>query len=231
MKSILKKKAVKLRRKGLSYSEILKQIPVAKSTLSLWLRSVNLSTEQTQRLTEKKLLAIQKGSQSRRAWRVTKTKFIKEQAHLEIKNKIRKIDNRDLLLMGIMLYWAEGAKDKEYNPGQSVIFSNSDPQMIKLFLRWINNCLQITNENIKFSIYIHENHKHVIENVKAFWSNKTGFPIGEFDKIYYKKHKIKIHRKNIKESYNGLLRIRILKSSAINRKISGWIEEINNIAG
>ena len=58
MKTLLKERAIKLRREGLSYSEILQKIPVAKSTLSLWLRSIGLSKKQVQRLTEKKLLAI-----------------------------------------------------------------------------------------------------------------------------------------------------------------------------
>ncbi len=226
MKVLLKEQAINLRREGLSYSEILQKIPVAKSTLSLWLQSVELSKKQTQRLTEKKLLAIQRGSQTRRNWRVTTTKLIKKQAYLEIKKKIKKIDTKALWLMGIMLYWAEGAKDKEYKPGQSVIFSNSDPLMIKLFLRWLHICLQIPIENIQLSIYIHENHKQNIEKIITFWSYTTGFSIRKFDKIYYKKHKVKIHRRNIEENYHGLLRIRIRKSSALNRKITGWIEGI-----
>ena len=114
MKEEIKTKAINLRREGLSYSEILKKIPVAKSTLSLWLRSVNLTKRQNQRLTEKKLLAIKKGGQSRKNWRLLNTQQIKEQAFLEAKKKIKKIDARDLWLMGIMLYWAEGSKEKEY---------------------------------------------------------------------------------------------------------------------
>ncbi len=41
----LRKKAIDLA-KGKTYSEILKDIPVAKSTLSLWLRWVGLSVRQ-----------------------------------------------------------------------------------------------------------------------------------------------------------------------------------------
>jgi hypothetical protein len=226
MKVRLKDRAINLRREGLTYSDILQRIPVAKSTLSLWLRSVKLSKKQTQRLTEKKLLAIQKGGQSRKNWRLSATKSIKKQAHLEIKKKIKRIDTRDLWLMGIMLYWAEGAKDKEYRPGQSVIFSNSDPLMIEVFLKWLDICLQIPNKNIQFSIYIHENHQHNIEKVKTFWSNATGYSMEKFDKIYYKKHKVIIYRRNTEENYHGLLRIRIRKSSALNRKISGWTEGV-----
>lgn len=54
-KTLEKLKAIKLRREGLSYREILRYVPVAKSTLSLWLRDVGLAKRQTQRLTKKDL--------------------------------------------------------------------------------------------------------------------------------------------------------------------------------
>ena len=38
-----KAKAVALRKKGLSYNDILKQVPVAKSSLSLWLKDLPLT--------------------------------------------------------------------------------------------------------------------------------------------------------------------------------------------
>jgi orotate phosphoribosyltransferase-like protein len=41
-----KEKAVELRRKGLSYKEILKQVPVAKSSLSLWLKDLPLTKDE-----------------------------------------------------------------------------------------------------------------------------------------------------------------------------------------
>ena len=58
-------KALELRRKGLTYKEILKQVPVAKSTLSLWLREVGLSKTQKQRITQKQIKASQRGGDTR----------------------------------------------------------------------------------------------------------------------------------------------------------------------
>ena len=55
IKNELKSKAIELRKQGFSYSEILKQIPVAKSTLSVWLKNVGLSKKQKQKLTKKKI--------------------------------------------------------------------------------------------------------------------------------------------------------------------------------
>ena len=62
----LKYKAIKLRKKGLSYKEIQKQVPVAKSTLSYWLKTVLLKKEYRDRLYTKKVHALSLGSQSQK---------------------------------------------------------------------------------------------------------------------------------------------------------------------
>lgn len=222
MKRLLRKRAINLRREGLSYSEILQKIPVAKSTLSLWLRSVSISKRQTQRITEKRSEAIQRGWQSRKKERIKKTIEIKRNAKLEIS----RITKKNLFFIGIMLYWAEGAKQKTHDISQGVCFSNSDSLMVKVFLKWLRVCLKITDEDISFDIYIHKNHKDQNKKVKKYWSNVTGFPNSKFDKIYYKRHKLKTNRHNINNHYYGLLRIKVKRSTDLNRKISGWIEGV-----
>lgn len=218
----LKNQAIELRRNGFSYSEILKEIPVAKSTLSLWLHSVELAQAQKQRLTEKRLWAAKKGGEAKRNQRLSITNEIKSLA----KQDINAISNRELWLMGCMLYWAEGSKEKENRPGSGIIFSNSDPFMIKLFLIWLTNSLSVASGDIRFSIYIHDSCKDKVNDVIRYWSAQTGFSTDRFDKIYYKKHKVKTKRKNTGDNYYGLLRVRVIKSSKFNRKISGWIEGI-----
>lgn len=222
MKSKLKVRAIKLRKQGATYSEILREIPVAKSTLSLWFRSVNLSKRQKHRLTKRKLAAARRGGLARRRQRLEITKQIKKIARLEIK----KINNETLHLIGSVLYWGEGSKSKEHSPSQGVIFSNSDPQMIKVFLKWLKTCLEISDERICLNIAIHENYKGRNKAVLKYWTDITGFPIGKFGKIYYKKHRINSNRKNIGKDYQGLLRIRLKKSTNLNRKITGWIEGV-----
>lgn len=86
--------------------------------------------------------------------------------------------------------------------------------------------MNISKDRIDFDIYIHETHKTSvrIKQVIAYWSSITGFSIDKFDKIYYKRNKIFSNRKNI--DYFGLLRIKVKKSTDLNRKITGWIEGI-----
>ncbi len=227
MKVGLKNRAIKLRRKGFTYSEILKQVPVAKSTLSLWLRSVGLSKRQKQRISKKKLEAAKRGARARKTQRLILTKKIKDKAFSEI----GKINRKELKLIGTVLYWAEGTKSKKHSPSVGAIFSNSDPLMIKLFLKWLDQSVKVSKSRIVFEIFIHENHKENTAKYKAYWSNVTGFSEAKFGKIYFKKNKIRTKRKNIGSSYFGLLRIRVKRSTNLNRRIEGLIDGICHQCG
>lgn len=217
--TLLKEEAINLRKRGLSYSEILRKISVAKSTLSLWLRSVGLSKRQKQRLTEKKLSAMRRGWLKVRRKRLLRTLKIKREA----KKDIVKLIKNPLWLSGVLLYWAEGTKEKLWRPAERVAFSNMDVKMIKLFYEWSKKFLKIDKENINFELYIHE--RADIIKAKNFWIRNLKLTPGKIS-IYFKRHNPKTERKNVKDDYNGVLRIRIAKSIDINRKIAGWIEGV-----
>ncbi|MBU2082388.1 hypothetical protein KKH14_03140 [Patescibacteria group bacterium] len=213
--------AIKLRKKGLSYSEILKNIPVAKSTLALWLHSVGLSKKQKQRLTDKKLASALRGAARKKEIRIQKTQVIFQKAAKDIKN----ISQRELLLIGMALYWAEGSKQKDNNISARVRFSNSDPKMIKLFLLWLNKVCGIELSDVRCDLYIHEKANSI--NAKSFWEKEINVPV---ESIYYKKSKF-TKRKNIGDNYVGLVSINVKRSADLNRKISGWIESVCNYWG
>ncbi|MEK7664234.1 MAG: hypothetical protein AAB340_02235 [Patescibacteria group bacterium] len=226
-KIIEREKAIELRRQGLSYREILEQIPVAKSSLSLWLKSVKLAEGQKQRLTEKKLTSARKGAQKRKDTRIALIKEIKDKARIEI----GKLSRRELWLIGIALYWAEGSKEKDHRPGSRIIFSNSDQYMVNIFLRWLLEVIKLPREKIYFNIVLHETNSHRVEEVKDYWMKSTGFSKESFGNIYFKKNKINTKRKNIGEKYFGLIRLSARESSSLNRKIQGWIEGFYQYSG
>lgn len=126
-------RAITMRRRGKTYNEILAAIPVAKSTLSLWLRSVRLAKPQRQRITARKLAAQQRGALRKREIRIAAAAQIQQRARREV----RRILNRERWLIGIALYWAEGSKEKTYRTGSRVQLSNTDPAMIRLFIGWL----------------------------------------------------------------------------------------------
>lgn len=220
-----KERAIILRKKGLSYSEILKEIQVAKSTLSLWLRGVGLAIKQKQRLTEKRLAASRRGGLAKSNYRQTITKEIKSQA----RNEIGHISDRELWLIGAALYWAEGSKEKDKSVGLK--FSNSDPRMIKLFLEWLKCFCKITKNDIYFEIYLHKSVAEREERERKYWLGITKYPTHCFKRTIWKKNKIRTKRKNVDENYHGQLRICVKKSTNLNRKIEGWIEGIYKNCG
>lgn len=220
-----KEAAIELRKKGLSYNEILRKVPVAKSSLSLWLKDVGLAKAQKQRLTEKKLAAMKRGWEAVHRKKVLITEKIKGEA----RDEIGKLSERELWLIGVALYWSEGHKEKD--KGSLVRLGNSDPRMIGTFLKWLYEICKIKKEDIIFRIYLHETSENRLEEVKMYWSKITGFPKEHFEKITWKKNKIKTKRKNIGKDYYGLLDISVRGSINLNRKIQGWIDGIYNHCG
>ena len=218
METNFKKQALFLRKTGKTYSEILKEIPVAKSTLSSWLREVGLSKPQKQRITKKRLEAGLRGAQARRMQRVERTKQIQKEAQREI----GRISDRELWLIGTALYWAEGSKEKEWGQNIGVSFINTDPYMIRVFFKFLTKVLKAPRSDIQCRIYIHENHTHRLSEVHAYWMRVTGLSAKHFLKTCFKKHKPKTKRQNAKRIYYGIVQIKLKKSSALNRKIAGW---------
>lgn len=218
MKKTEKDKAIALRKEGKTYNEILKEISVAKSTLSLWLREVGLSKSQVQRITEKKRVSQLKGAKARRDERVRSSNEIFEQSE----NEVGIISPRELWLMGTMLYWAEGGKEKEWRIGGRIQFGNTDPFMMKMFVSWLLTTFDITPNDLVFDIYIHKNSEYRIKEVKSFWKEALGYSLKGISNVYYKKHKPKTNRKNIGNVYNGVLRVTVRASTNKLRQITGW---------
>lgn len=227
MKEHFKNKAIQLRQEGLTYSEILKQVPVAKSTLSEWLRSVKLAKRQFQKLTDKKRLSALRGSAEKKRIRIEKEKNIINKSFLEIE----KLSDRENFLCGVMLYWAEGCKQKDTNVSVGVKFSNSDPNMLRFFLYWIQKYLNVDDEDIFLDIYMHENFESEKDMFIQYWSKELNLPIVKFNNVYFKKNIIKTKRKNVGENYHGQINIGVKRSTDLNRKITGWVNGFINNAG
>lgn len=222
MKKDLKNKSIELRKKGLSYSEIIERVPASIASLSLWLKSVKLSKIQENHLKEKQVASAILGAQAKKNKRI----ILVQEIISESKKQVGKISQRELWLLGIMLYWAEGSKEKENNIGVGIQFSNSDPEMIRLFIKWLIEICGVDRKRIIFDIFIHENSKNKLDKVIDYWIKATGFSKQHFPHIYFKKNKIKTKRKNIGDNYFGLVKLIVRASSDLNRKIAGWTQGV-----
>lgn len=221
-----KKRAISLRKRGKTYSEIQKIIPVSRSSLSTWLRGVELPLKNKKQLNLKKKVLQKRGAKARVRQRDQVSKEIKSVA----KNEVGVINERELWLIGIALYWAEGSKEKSHSRTvPSLEFSNSDPKMVRLYIRWLTDIVGVNPDHINCYLYIHQSAKSRLPDIKDAWLEATGLPSKQISRVYYKKHNVKTVRKNIGDNYFGMLRIWVSRSTNLNRKVSGWIEGISEI--
>ena len=214
-----KAEAIALRKQGLSYNEILRRVPVAKSTLSLWLRSVKLARSQKQRLTSKRSAAQKLAVQAIKQKRIGRTLMIKNAAITEVPVLI----NNPLWLTGVILYWAEGSKNKPWSVSNLVQFTNMDVEMIKIFIKWCEKYLKTNNQDIIYELYIHKGTN--LSRSLEYWSKALRAPARSF-RVYYKSSNTSTKRKNTREGYFGTIKVRLRKSVDANRRIEGWVEGV-----
>ena len=148
-KRLERERAIDLRRRGLSYSEIRKHVPVAKSSLSLWLRSVGLLEWQQERLSKRKLAAARMGGRKVHERRVERTKQTVEQAAGEGQQYLQAKDVH--WLTGVVFYWVEGSKPKPWNHAEQFGFTNMDVTTIPNHARLVRAilCCQAHRHNLR----------------------------------------------------------------------------------
>lgn len=217
-KSEEKNKALKLRQKGESIKDIAKRLGIAKSTVSLWCRDIELTSMQIQRLHDKMVKSGYKGrmigARSQYNRRIEKIKRWNEQGIRDI----GKLSKRDLLLIGTSLYWGEGTKKK-----RGISFANADPKMIKLIIEFFRKIWGIGRGELSAFIAINKIHKKRLKEVEDYWVRITKIPRKQFTKTILIKAKNKKNYENFPVHY-GTLTVKIRKSSEFYYQIMGLIE-------
>ena len=212
MKSIIRTKAIALRKKGLSYGEILRYLDVSKSTLSLWLKSVPLAPKHRARLYTKQVQILARGSQSQKERRKREIDGIVKSATEEIEMPI---SEQSLILFGAAIYWGEGSKGNRFQ------ITNSDPRLILFMVNWIEKILGFKSSVLKayLNIYPQQNDK----SLKQFWSELTGIPVERFGKSHVKSFSKGYKKNNL---YYGTIRIEVPKGSNLVHRVYGWTQAV-----
>lgn len=174
-------KALALRKREMSYSQIKKILGVSKSTLSDWLWKFPLP--------EKKIKELQrqgwkKGEASRERFRNTmrrKRKKRLEEIYNAQKKQILPLNNRELFIAGLVLYWGEGTKCRT----DRLSISNTDPAVIKFFIHWLNKSLSVPKKNIRVELHLYKD-MDINEEIQ-YWSKILKIPLSQFAHPYIKK--------------------------------------------
>ena len=211
-----KETAVCLREKGKSYNEINKLLGVPKSTLSIWLKGIEISPEAKREL----------WNDGRRKWAENFAIYNKKRSEIALESArfnqnvasrtIGHLTKRELLLVGAALYWAEGDKKDRWN----IRFCNSDPAIIKVMMDFFKKICYVKKNKFRAEIQIHPN--IVEKETKVYWSKITGIPTSQFIKTQIAISKSSKFKRPANKLPYGTLRIKISDINLVN-KLKGWI--------
>ena len=212
-KDDLRARARELRLAGATYREIRAELGVSSSSVSLWVRDLPVPAELLLRVRHARRMNLHR-------WRQANDHFEAERRRVkaEAASWVGGIDQRDLMLLGAALYWAEGAKDKPYARREFVALINSDPDVIRLFLRWLD-LMAAPEENRRYRLSIHESAD--LGEAHHYWSGVVGVPVERFDRPTLKRHKPQTVRRNTGGDYHGCLVVSVTKSRVLYQQIDG----------
>ena len=230
MNDTTRKRALSLRLEGQSYNEISQALGVAKSTLYCWLHDVALPDKAVARLKARVALGTLNGLVRRNRMQTVlareRAKRIKEEAG----NKIGKLKHSDLLLIGAVLYWAEGYKRLKLVRGREVTahvisLTNSEPGLVAAFVLFLRKVLGVPDEKIFISMRLF---KHLeTEKVASFWRSVTGLPRAQFTKPTYPVSLSSQGKRPFNRLPYGTVQV-IVSNTQLFYRVMGFIEGIKD---
>lgn len=212
-KDDLRAKARELRLQGWTYDQIEAELGCSRSSVSLWVR--DLPRPEPRYTPEEQRALMREGLARRRATEREKLEMTKVAALRET----GELTDRELFMVGVALYWAEGSKSKPYDRRERAIFVNSDPGVIKTYLAWLD-LLEVDRERLNFRLLIHESTD--VDAAHRFWAAVADVDTSVFAKPTLKKHNPKTVRKNTGDDYHGCLVIGVARSAHLYNRIEGW---------
>lgn len=171
-------RAIEMRKQGMSYTQIRRELQVSKGTLSSWLSGQPLPEERIRELRDHSEVRIEKY----RATRARQRNERKAAAYSLAKDSIGTFSDRESFIAGLFLYWGEGGKT-QYS---SVSMSNTDPAVLIFFKQWLIQ-LGANPSGIKVRLQLYADMD--AENETRYWSEILCLPRGSFRKPYIKDSK------------------------------------------
>ncbi|MFJ3097109.1 hypothetical protein [Streptomyces hydrogenans] len=211
-KDELRDRARELRLQGMTYDQIQVELGCSKSSISLWVR--DLPKPEPRYTDEERRARMNAGLAHLRAAQDEEREKTKRLA----RESVGALSDRELFLTGVALYWAEGAKDKPYSRRESLQFINSDPNVISVYLRWLD-LLGVTRDRLRFRVNIHETAD--VTGAEKFWADLAGVDRSTFQRATLKRHNPQTTRKNTSDAYRGCLIVYARGSAELYRRMEG----------
>ncbi|MBI2626114.1 MAG: hypothetical protein HYW69_00785, partial [Candidatus Nealsonbacteria bacterium] len=151
----------------------------------------------------------------RRSFKQANTKRFEKKPITFLLKKNLSAREKELKIAGIMLYWEEGNKANHEN---GIDFANSEPRMIKLFLRFLRDICEVDEKRLRVYLYCYADQN--IDEVKRYWRQITNIHFPQFTKPYIRKDFL---AKKSGKMKHGLAHIRY-SDKKLFLQIVNWVE-------
>jgi len=218
MKNNEKLIARQLRKDGKSIKEICAAVGVSKTSISNWVRDIELTAEQKMILEERN--PIKKFNGFPNYEKLSEIYRERRRQNQEIGR--RKAQEGDINhAIGCMLYWGEGTKSKG-----SFDFTNSDLNMLRQFVLFVKKYWNVKNEDIALGLNCYLDHELSAEQIFNYWIENLDIKGCKINKAVIRDinmSSVTNGKKKSKLKY-GVLKIRICNVE-IQQQVLGAIQE------
>lgn len=210
----IKKRAIDLRKNHRrSLNEIMKELSMAKSTLSLWLRNYPLTNKEQ---IERRIVNINHSFKRYRNY----LKKIKERVIKQALFEFKKNENDPFFMLGLGIYMGEGGKTR------NIKLNNTDEYILKIFKSWIEKYFKNLDYIFRGRLLLAswQNEK----KCKSYWNSL--FPDINWGKSFISK---KTKMKPLKQN-NGILTLSVVSKNRRSIQyrleiIKTWINCAHNV--
>ncbi len=163
MKPEKRAEARRLRQQGWSVKDTTNTLNISKGSVSTWVRDIPLTE------TQRAALEARRSSRQRGVFKGSKAvaeKYRQLRLKYQQEGRVKAREQDPLHIAVCMLYWGEGSKRKD-----SLVLVNSDPDLLRFFIRFLTECLNVDRQAIRLRIncYLHDELSQ--EDVERYWLN------------------------------------------------------------
>ena len=217
MKTFEREQARRLRREdGRSIKEIARILCVSTSSVSLWVRDIELTLEQHAELQARNGLHYRQ--RRARVAMIAKARARRASAQAEGRERATRADR--LYVAGCMLYWAEGSRTRN-----QIVFTNSDPEMIRFFVRFLRASFQIEPHRVRVTCNLFADHEDRQREIEEFWLRTAALTRASLCKSTVNHYSRYSQKKRRNKLLYGTCRI-VVNSAEIAQTICGSIQEL-----
>jgi hypothetical protein len=137
-----------------------------------------------------------------------------------------RLTERDLLLIGAAVYRCEGSRSKPWRRSERSTFINSDPGILRLFLRFLAVCGR-ERDALLYRVHIHESVDAA--DAVAWWAAELDLPVSAFQRPTIKRHQPRTTRANTGEDYHGCPVVRAPASRELYWRVEGVMNALTGL--